>query len=359
MDMISLRRNLMASDVLNLAEYTVTGNPVSFTTQIAKPVKSITIPLSYTQEGTDDPSPSNVRPISGVSSFTFTHNNSSIDVVFPALGKNLCNTSVDNTVPFEYSGYGNYTISNGTVHITGNTLFGFKVPVTALTKYRMSFNKSSDVTIEVFDYAGEPDEIRNGDHTCYYSGSGLEGTITVPNGSNWIVFAIYTSKSDVTISNIQIELGETKTAYEPYTTSVYGGSLDLVSGVLTLTYQILSTTWGAGADYKEFTINERRRFEFSVSCVSAGSAGSNTISNIAPYLWEYTQDSVHFYNNNLYSYMFLPIGTSDSTELQIVGKLAEPITIQLDPHATTAIKGTNTVWTDTAGDLTIKYLDKA
>ena len=206
-------------------EKTATGNPVSFTTQIAKRVKSITVPLSYTQAGSGDPSPSNVRPITGVSSFTFTHNNSSIDVVFPA---------------------------------------------------------------------------------------------------------------------------------EPGT--VYGGSLDLVSGVLTLTHQILVTTWGEGASPSVLTNNEKRSFEFSSACVAAGSTATGKC-NIATWRWDFG-DTVHFYNHQMYSYVFLPIETSDSTEIQIVGKLAEPITVQLDPHSIKAIKGTNTFSTDIAGDLTVKYYDK-
>ena len=57
----------------SLVEETATGNPVGFDTQVAKPLKSLVVPLTYSQEGTGDPSPSNVRPISGVSSLFCVH----------------------------------------------------------------------------------------------------------------------------------------------------------------------------------------------------------------------------------------------------------------------------------------------
>ena len=43
---------------------------------------------------------------------------------------------------------------------------------------------------------------------------------------------------------------------------------------------------------------------------------------------------------------FLPVGTDDSTEIQIVGKLAEPVTVQLTPEQTAVIKGINTYKVD-------------
>ena len=272
---------------------------------------------------------------------------------FPVLGKNLCNTSVDNTIPFAYSGHDNYTISNGTVYITGKTLFGFKVPVTPSTKYRWSLNITSNITIEAFDYESEPDEIQNADHTCYYTTNATEGTITVPEGSNWIVFAFYTTKTDVTISNIQIELGETTTSYEPYTNTVGIGTLDATAGTLTVTHMIYTTTWGKGeaANIKEN--NERRKFTAPFVFKNATVLKTGA-SNIAPWLWDYDIDTIHFYNHQQYSYVFLPIGTSDDTEIQIMGQLAEPRVISIPPITIKTFRGTNTIWTNTNGSIEIE-----
>ena len=44
-------------------EATATGNPLVFTTDLARPLKSMLIPFTPQQSGTGDPSPSNIRPI--------------------------------------------------------------------------------------------------------------------------------------------------------------------------------------------------------------------------------------------------------------------------------------------------------
>ena len=48
-----------------LTEYTVTGNPVSFETNVAKPLTECLVSFSPVQSGTGDPSPENIRPITG------------------------------------------------------------------------------------------------------------------------------------------------------------------------------------------------------------------------------------------------------------------------------------------------------
>lgn len=44
---------------------TATGNPLTFETDMVKPLKSLVIPFTPIQAGSGDPSPTNVRPISG------------------------------------------------------------------------------------------------------------------------------------------------------------------------------------------------------------------------------------------------------------------------------------------------------
>lgn len=49
-------------------ELTETGNPATFTTDVRKALTGLVIPFTPTQAGTGDPSPTNVRPISGLES---------------------------------------------------------------------------------------------------------------------------------------------------------------------------------------------------------------------------------------------------------------------------------------------------
>lgn len=54
----------------NLIRKTETGNPATFETNIVRMLQSIQIPLSYSQAGSGDPAPDNVREITGVTSVT-------------------------------------------------------------------------------------------------------------------------------------------------------------------------------------------------------------------------------------------------------------------------------------------------
>lgn len=77
----------LGGEAETFVEYTATGNPLSFTTDVAKPLKSLVLPWTPTQSGT--PSPTNVRSISGVSSLTVSHsgqdtsNPTTYPIVFP------------------------------------------------------------------------------------------------------------------------------------------------------------------------------------------------------------------------------------------------------------------------------------
>lgn len=73
-----------------IEEYTATGNPVTFETDVAKPLRSLLIPFTPVQSGSGDPSPQNIRSIlpwnglkvyhSGADTSEYTET----DIVFPS-----------------------------------------------------------------------------------------------------------------------------------------------------------------------------------------------------------------------------------------------------------------------------------
>lgn len=73
-----------------LSEYTVTGNPATFTTDVARALTAFTIPFAPIQSGSGDPSPDNVRPITGITGLTVYHSSADTSapttyaVTFPA-----------------------------------------------------------------------------------------------------------------------------------------------------------------------------------------------------------------------------------------------------------------------------------
>lgn len=120
-----------------------------------------------------------------------------------------------------------------------------------------------------------------------------------------------------TFADFQLELGSTATAYEPYqvstyTTSlgqtVYGGTLDMVSGVLTVTH-----------------------------------------GNIASYNGE-TLPSTWISDRDVYA-----SGTTPTTGAQVVYELATPLTYTLTPQQVKTLVGTNNVWASSGQIVSIKF----
>ncbi|MBQ4018048.1 MAG: hypothetical protein II605_02265, partial [Paludibacteraceae bacterium] len=188
---------------------TVTGNPISVSDALAKPAESLVIEILPQQSGSGDPSPDNVRPIIGWTC-----------VNVQRTGKNL--------LPND-----KYQQSYGTV-VLGQTNSSYGTFLKAGT-YTVSLTTSTIGTIYLNRSDGTSERV--GEY------SATQGSFTL-NKDETLKVVYYNSRgisaSDVT--SFQLELGTTATAYEPYQgtsvevalgQTVYGGTLDVVSGVLT------------------------------------------------------------------------------------------------------------------------------
>lgn len=97
----------------SLNEYTATGNPVSFNTNVAKPMSQLLIPFIPVQSGSGDPSPENVRPITGWTGVDVTVNGTTIPVTFPAEAGTVYGGTLDLTT-------GVLTMTDASVIIDGS-----------------------------------------------------------------------------------------------------------------------------------------------------------------------------------------------------------------------------------------------
>ena len=179
------------------------------------------------------------------------------------------------------------------------------------------------------------------------------------------------------VAPCQLEFGSTQTAYEPYngttyTTSlgqtVYGGTLNVVSGVLTVTKAIVDMTnyasrWTADIAHERayVTVNEFKtplaqpaniicnRFktvdasaiytmkEYGVG-LSSGNALQFRISGVTDQPTASTATVAEYFANN---------------PTQVVYELATPTTVQLTPTEVKLLLGNNTLFSD--GDVAIVY----
>lgn len=246
------------------------------------------------QEGSGDPSPDNIRPIKGRDS-----------VKVERCGENLLNVKpfnkfTKNGITFEY-------VPDGGIHISGTATASADGPVYPVWhlppgKY-YGLNTVREIPASfVVQRNGKPlwlnakgiFEILAGDVTKYWyalvnAGETIDETIypyIVPGTTAPTTYTPY--------------IGQTNTLTLPET--VYGGTLDVESGVVTVEYRHISSYAGEAL----------------------------------PGEWISDRD--------VYS-----SGAVPTTGAQVVYKLAEPYTIQLTPQQITALSGVNTIYTDVDG----------
>ena len=136
----------------------------------------------------------------------------------------------------------------------------------------------------------------------------------------------------------------------------FGGTVDLVSGVFTVTMASDVIRWGYGyvAETKmsNYTV---RAFPMTYKPLNTATPG-NSLCDRA--IWTsnvWARDELHYYfsaSGNLA--LALPNGTSDDTYVRAAYDLETPQTVQLTPQSIAALRGMQTVTSD-AGSVEITY----
>lgn len=250
--------------------FETTGNPVIIPKYVS--LEKLAIDFSPKQAGTGDPSPDNVRPISGRDEVTVTR-----------CGKNLLKltgrTVQSKPADFQSASENTkYPIGDGYLYV-GVTNNGYWIE-DIITEYDIADNSISvratksgyGIGMCVKIVPGASYVIgKDGDDTNAVIGGlttkkdGLISRFTVVNtelnGNNkftaqdeeeWVIIIFRPAPNVlVTYQNPQLELGSTPTAYEPYQgetyaltlpETIYGGTVDAVTG-------LGSKTWGFIASY--------------------------------------------------------------------------------------------------------------
>lgn len=227
--------------------FSVSGNPV-----VCHPVEgyplSAVVTLKPKQAGTGDPSPDNVRPISGYDSLAVN-----------VRGRNLADYTKARP-----------RIDSQTVEIIPNGVkwsgdYYFTIPITGLPK------GSTIVCTYTSELAGQWNiQYADGTFTPDYAAPGRSITISQNKLARNVLIYSSTPTQVVTnaiFTNIQLEFGSTPTSYEPYqpgTTAtltfpetIYGGTVDAVTGAGEKVWEYIEFdgteswfTWGpnSGAD---------------------------------------------------------------------------------------------------------------
>lgn len=356
-------------------EHTIINNPATFTTDLAKPLRRLVIPFTPVQSGSGDPSPSNIRPITGWTGLNIYHsgedtsNPDTIPVVFPALGKNLLKITLESG---SSSGM-EWTVSADGIITVGGTPTGAvqftcgvaQLPTSGKVTVSGGYVAASNITWAQCSIKDEDGNIVGnvGNSDVGY----FTFDIADYPGAKTIEVKIKRKSNNVQCSGeikLQCETGTAATAFEPYTNTVYGGTLDALTGVLTVEW-IAETKPFSEIKHSEGAGMKQGNLVFPEPIYVAGETGVQTknICNIGIWSWSgITNTTPHFYtgySNDVYkALVIVPLDMDESTSVTVAATLKTPRTVQLDPVTLSTLIGENVVWTDTNGDNTIVYLKK-
>ena len=304
------------------------------------------------------PSPSNPLPISGFTGLTLTK-----------CGKNFLPTSLPtNTINATFS-------SNGVITSAVNARV-FAIEVNKNVDFIYSCETRTTVIIGLSDKLPEVND------TITYVGTMTNfDTKTFNTGNNkYIVIGVMNSSAveTFTTNKVMIETGSTATTYVPYTApttlsvtwqseagTVYGGTLDVVSGVLTVTKVFKLFVGDSEENWKFSTANNKYRVycEISDASPTKNNMFANYCSNSSgfvayPDVWKML---INASSNIIIGVSSTITSVSDwrtylsTNNLQLVYELATPQTYQLTPQEVTTLLATNNFFHDANGDTQVTY----
>lgn len=326
------------------------------------PMKSVKVAIVPKQSGSGDPSPSNVRPITGTSTVNVT-----------VAGFNL----LDESLFLEASGW---QISNGYYTGAWNAMFA-KYNQTGLWKNESGY--TGRICVSWVGYGGGSGcrfQINYTDGTNSSSSiTATERHEVLLSTAGKVVDSIgvnYSSSGTVYLKNVIFSFDSSRNGeYEPFTghitpvplgQTVYGGEVDVATGVLTLTHGMkyydgtatpydVTTNFGTGynrASYLNTQSDAKRGTAYAIMLDKF--AYSNSY-----YLGLY---KAHINENGI-----LLLGIPDTitsvaqmktwagqNPFTVVYELATPTTVQLAPTQVATLLGTNNVWAD-CGAVEVEY----
>lgn len=341
-------------EVFTLGEWgqteTKSGSIVSFEGDETTAIKSLTAQIVPKQSGSGDPSPSNVRPISGYT-----------DVNVNVAGDNIFDK---NLYPFLHDGSNNgWYISGTRLQKGGSSNATIGMPCKPNTRYRITvtigyplfriaYGKMADLSFQTGSttqtvYNTQADTTTTGYREVIYQ-TGADATFLFfqfpygyhEEGANSLII-------EEIAESYPISLGQT----------VYGGTLDVVSGELKIE-RVKEAINGTVLD--AFATSGGINFvRGSVSQTSTQNT-SKTITDKYRVSYNLADNSFVWLTGRyfrVYSNSFTDLASTktlfNQNPLEVCYELATPTEIQLTPTEVKTLLGQNNIWAD-SGDVTVE-----
>ena len=292
--------------------------------------KELKLLIDPIQNGSDIPSPTNIRAIS---SWT--------GGIFCSIGQNL-NDNISWLTGYYYNDSGEVTSS-------GNMIYEEDyIPVKSGAEYCIRVTKTATSTnrIRVHEYDSSKTWLRQKVNTTNEFVSW-----TVSDDAAYIRVAVPKVSTDIILGEENLSVTYD---WQSAVGTVYGGTIDVLTGILTIDRGFISATWG---NLTKTAVGTTEKASISLTANADGSTEARklSISNIAKFV-NNTSDTVHYQigQNGTNVVFYLPLNTSSDTEVQLCYYLATPITYQLTAYDYKTLLGENLIAFD-AGNTSISY----
>lgn len=339
---------------------TITGNIATFEGTDTTAIKSVVAQIVPKQEGSGDPSPTNVRPISGWSGVEVNHS-----------GKNLLDLlshykmTNEGGVTFIVNDDGTIT-ANGTPDGSGTPQIRWRFTGAELAKFNgMIINGCPNSNCRVLI------EKETSPWTNFASDSGNGAVIhDIPDDPNYNVVVIVRVQPPNSVNNVvfkpMIRLATVMDdTYEPYQgqtitkslgRTVYGGTLDVVSGKLVI-----------DRAFKQVAPTDTMRMVGDICQVNYAPPSDNAWQNLicshfpTKSIWSgTTNEGIGCWSGQFY-FRWLAIGTTieawrqffTDNNVQFTYTLATPIEVTLTPTEVKTLLGNNNIWAD-SGEVSVE-----
>lgn len=377
------------AQIAELREFTLertgfehTGGMVQIDTFSGCPLECVTH-IEPVQAGSGDASPDNIRAITGLTSITLTR-----------CGKNLLDSKTyrertNNTVVDISDNLTRIYTTGGRIwagvaysffDLKKGVTYRFSLDLVSYTSGRMTFCVRNEASKILKSVVGTTP----GHYTFEYTPTDditVFPSIMVTNGDT-------ITMGDITFSNIQMEIGDAFTEYEPYQGDTFtvnfgqticSGSVDWNTGVLTIDQKLLVFDGTESFIRLSDMTNQKQSNVFILSPMDSArilwaDSKCSHFRNVREAIWAEKFDGVvgvccdNASSSNVYYNKYFRWGNGSNTvddwkaylaaqyaagtPVQLCYELAEPITIQLTAHDIYALQGVNKVWCD-AGEMTV------
>ena len=321
---------------------TASGNIAHFEADIAAPIKSAKISFNPVQSGEGTPSPTNVRPISGFTNLSLYHS-----------GENLYVPNSNNK---------GYISKSGVITVDETSTYTDLIPVNLGEVYSfecttVSVNGDTNRRIHGYNSSGIWVQQLASGTTDANTVEDRKISATIPAGISYIRVSFRNQDTDVRITKENI----VTTDWQTTAGTIYGGYIDLVTGKLIM--NIRKTFLNDPTQWRAVTKTRLYGYYTPISDRLYGNA-YNVICPIAPSAltsWRVQWSSAQS------SYLGLYWGDDEPPltleELQALASnnqiyivyACQPVIYQLTPLQLKTFKGTNNIWSNANGPVSISY----